>query len=61
MRQPSTFRQSDLTRAVKGVLAAGVGVERVEIDKDGKIAVVAKSDAPRERGNGRNEWEGVPA
>jgi hypothetical protein len=40
MRQPSTFRRIDLTRALKGVLAAGLGIERVEIAVDGKIVVV---------------------
>jgi hypothetical protein len=29
-----------LTRALKGAKAAGIDVERVEIDPDGKIAIV---------------------
>jgi hypothetical protein len=36
-RAPSTFRQQDVTRAVKAVVAAGVHIGRVEIDKAGKI------------------------
>jgi hypothetical protein len=40
-RGPSTFRQLDVTRAVKGTRAAGVPVARVEIGKDGKIVVIA--------------------
>ena len=34
------FRQRDLTRAVKAVVAAGVDVLRVEVDKAGRIIVV---------------------
>ena len=39
-RAPSSFRQSDVTRAVKGAVAAGATVSRIEIDKDGKIVVL---------------------
>jgi hypothetical protein len=40
-RVPSTFKQGDITRAVKGVVAAGVAVMRVEVDTAGRIIVVA--------------------
>jgi hypothetical protein len=39
-RVPCTFRQTDLTRAVKAVAAAGVHIARVEIDRAGKITLV---------------------
>ncbi len=38
-RAPSTFKQGDITRAVKGAIAAGVDVARVEIDQTGKIII----------------------
>jgi hypothetical protein len=42
-RPPSTFRQHDVTRAVKAVTAAGGGMARVEIDKGGRITIIAAS------------------
>lgn len=61
-RKPCTFRQGDLTKAVKGAQAAGLEVVRVEIGKDGKIVVVAgnggiEQDASRTY----NEWDDAKA
>jgi hypothetical protein len=39
-RRPCVFRQRDVTKAVKAVVAAGVAVAKVEVDRDGKIVVV---------------------
>lgn len=40
-RAPSTVKQGDVTRMVKGVVAAGVAVMRVEVDTAGRIVVIA--------------------
>jgi len=39
-RGPNTFKQHDVTRALKAARAAGVDVACVEIDSDGKIRVL---------------------
>jgi hypothetical protein len=56
-RGQSTFRQSDITRAVKAVVAAGIGVVRVEIDRNGKIVVVAGLPVHDDQDGDRNEWD----
>ena len=58
-RGPSTFKQSDLTRAVKALLKAGLPVERAEIDPLGKIAVFAGTPRIGEEVQERNEWDVV--
>jgi hypothetical protein len=40
-RRPASVTQAAVKRTVKAVLDAGVGVVRVEVDKDGKIVVIA--------------------
>jgi len=44
-----------VTRAIKGAVAAGVEVARVEIDKDGRIVVFAKHDS--QCGATPNPWD----
>ena len=59
-RAPSTFRQRDVTRAVKAVVAAGVDIARVEIDKAGTIRIITQSS--EQNGQGReevNEWDSI--
>jgi hypothetical protein len=61
-RVPSTFRQADVTKAVKAVVAAGVDIARVEIDAAGKIVIVTgKPEAQDSNGPraGSNEWDSV--
>jgi hypothetical protein len=59
-RSPATFRQQDLTRALRGAAAAGLNIASVEIDKSGKIVIVPGS-ASDARCDGRegNEWDSV--
>jgi hypothetical protein len=55
------FCQTDLTRALKGVRAAGIEIGRVEIDRDGRIVVVAAKPA-EDSGDvlgEHNEWDTV--
>jgi hypothetical protein len=40
-----TFRQRDLTAAIKGAQAAGMSIGRVEIGRDGKIVIIAAGTA----------------
>lgn len=54
-RSPSTFRQQDVTRALKATVAAGVKVSRIEIDRAGKIVLVT-ADAKRQDTES-NEWD----
>lgn len=40
-RGASTFRQRDVSAAIKATTAAGLPVARVEVDKEGTIVIVA--------------------
>jgi hypothetical protein len=58
-RGPCSFKQQDVTRALRATVAAGIEVQRVEIGKDGKIVVyVAKMPEPVDD-NGGNEWDRI--
>jgi hypothetical protein len=56
-RTPSTFRQQDVTRAVKAVAAAGVHIARIEIDKAGKIVIIAAGAGEPGETTEANEWD----
>jgi hypothetical protein len=45
-RRGPTFRQCDVSRAVKGARAAGIAIARIEIDIAGKIVII--SGAPQD-------------
>jgi hypothetical protein len=58
-RAPSTFRQQDVTRAVKAVVAAGVDIARIVIDKQGRIEIITLKADPNGQGREANEWDSI--
>jgi hypothetical protein len=56
-RGQQTFKQGDVTKALKGAVNAGLSVKRFEIDRDGKIIVIA--DGPLPSATTGNEWDDV--
>jgi hypothetical protein len=65
-RTPSTFRQQDVTRAIKAFAAAGVDSSRVEvrieIDRGGKTVIIVSVRAdPKDQPGATepNEWDRV--
>lgn len=40
-RRPALFKQHDVKRAVRGAIAGGVEILRVEIEPNGKIVLIA--------------------
>ena len=40
MRGPCRFKKSDVTKATKAVLAAGLPIARIQVDHDGSITIV---------------------
>ena len=57
-RGPLAFKQGDVTRALRAVSAAGQPVQRIEINREGKIVVfVGKTE--QQEGLGDNEWDKI--
>jgi hypothetical protein len=61
MKRSLPFTQSAVSRAVKGARAGGLTVRRVEIDREGKIAIVAGEEKAGEQvaAATKNEWDEV--
>jgi len=56
-RRPATFKQADLQRALRAARAAGVEVERVEIDAaTGRIIIVIARGTDAVNGNALDDW-----
>ncbi len=56
LRSRPTFRQRDVTRAVRATVAAGVVVARIEIE-DGKITVVTGNSVDSEPTDDFEKWK----
>lgn len=54
-RHPCQVRQTDVARAVKGALAAGMDVEKVELQPDGRITIMASRHDEQAPTAGKNE------
>jgi hypothetical protein len=59
-RARQTFRQRDITKALKGAFASGATNVRVEVDRDGRIVILAdKAQAIQGAAHSENEWDTV--
>ena len=56
-RPPSAFRQRDVTRAAKAVIAAGLHVAGVKVSAQGDIEVLTNDAEVLPPTQGENEWD----
>ena len=57
MTAPATFKQSDITRAVRGAMKAGKDIQRIEIAPGGKIVIIMASENHSNDNEGATGWE----
>lgn len=55
MTAPASFRQADLTRALKAARKAGISIESFSVDRNGTIKVESVPD--RSVGGFANPWD----
>jgi hypothetical protein len=58
-RAPQTFTQSDVTKACKGAVRAGLEIHRVEIMQDKIVVFVARASDDPKTAESANEWDRV--
>ncbi len=57
MRGPSKFKKTDVTRAARGLLAAGVDIARLEIEPvSGKVSIITGSSSDDQETNDLDNW-----
>jgi len=54
-----TFKEVDLTRALRAAKKAGAQVARAEVARDGKIVLVLQKDDEPPSMSERNEWDEI--
>ncbi len=52
-----TFKQTDVTRALRATVAAGIEVQRIEIENGKIVVVVAKNENSDQSTGGNNPWD----
>ena len=57
MTRPCRLRQTDITKALKAVRAAGLQVARIEMDKDGRpVLVIGPPESRVTVGSELDQW-----
>jgi hypothetical protein len=59
MRRPSRFKKTDVTRATRAVIAAGLDVTRVDFQKDGGFAIITGKPGEDSNHEATNPWDEV--
>jgi hypothetical protein len=56
---PCTFKEADVTRAIRAAKKAGVAVAGFTVDPDGKITVQIGKPVDEEKPTGKGEWDNI--